>query len=204
MSVRVLVMAKAPVPGRVKTRLCPPWTPEQAAGLAAAALADTLDVVAGSAAAERVLVVDGSYPAPPGWRTSPQRGGPLGERLANAFADHDAPALLVGMDTPQLTAAALDQAMWSLTRADAVLGPAADGGWWLLGLRRREYAEVLRDIPTSTSETGAMTLEALRRQGLRVSTLHTLRDVDTADDAYAVAGGCPPRSRFARAVAAAR
>lgn len=202
MSGRVLVMAKAPVPGRVKTRLCPPWTPAQAAGLAAASLADTLDVVAASAAVERVLVIDGDYPAPPGWILRPQRGGPLGERLANAFTD--APAVLIGMDTPQLTSAHLDEALSSLRRADAVLGPAADGGWWALGLRRDVYAEVLRDIPTSTPETGAMTLEALRRNGLRVLTLPVLRDVDTAADAVEVAADCPPHSRFARALMAVR
>ena len=201
MTGRVLVMAKAPVPGRVKTRLSPPWTHERAAGLAAAALADTLDVVAASAATERVLVIDGDYPAPPGWIARPQSGGPLGERLANAFTD--APAVLIGMDTPQLTAAHLDQALRALTRADAVFGPAADGGWWALGLRREAYADVLRDIPTSTPETGALTLEALHHKGLRVATLPMLRDVDTADDAVAVAAACPPHSRFARAVAAA-
>jgi uncharacterized protein len=202
MTGRVLVLAKAPVPGRVKTRLSPPWTPEQAAGLAAAALADTIEVVTASAATSRVLVVDGSYPVPPGWTTRPQSGGPLGERLADAFAG--APAVLVGMDTPQLTAAHLDEALRSLTHADAVFGPAADGGWWLLGLRRPAYAEVLRDIPTSTAETGARTLAALRGLGLTVGTLPVLRDVDTAADAYAVAADCPPRSRFARAVVAAR
>ena len=84
---RILVIAKAPVPGRVKTRLCPPCTPEQAALVAAAALRDTLDAVDATPGVERVLVLDGRFAAPPGWSTVAQRGDGLGERLRNAFAD---------------------------------------------------------------------------------------------------------------------
>jgi uncharacterized protein len=206
---QILVMAKAPVPGRVKTRLCPPCSPGQAARIAAAALADTLDTVTATAAGARILAVDGDHPAPPGWTTLPQRGGPLGDRLAGAFADArvpGTPALLIGMDTPQLTVADhLDAALRLLTGTDgvdAVLGPADDGGWWALGLREPGHAEVLRAVPTSTSSTGRRTLTALRRRGLRVRLLPRLRDVDTAADARTVAAMCPADSRFARAVAA--
>ncbi|WP_204298817.1 TIGR04282 family arsenosugar biosynthesis glycosyltransferase [Actinoplanes campanulatus] len=199
-------MAKAPVAGRVKTRLCPPCTPGQAARLAAAALADTLDTVAAVAAGARVLVVDGDYPTPPGWTVCPQRGGPLGDRLANAFADTRAPrtaTVLIGMDTPQLAAVDhLDSALRLLADVDAVLGPADDGGWWALGLRDPRHAEVLRTIPTSTPTTGRQTLTALCRHGLRIQVLPPLRDVDTAADAHAVAAMCPAGSRFARAVTA--
>jgi rSAM/selenodomain-associated transferase 1 len=205
----LLVLAKAPVAGRVKTRLCPPCTPDQAARIAAAALADTLASASTAAAGDRILVVDGDYPPPPGWATLPQRGGLLGDRLADAFADSRTPgtaALLVGMDTPQLTAAGhLDPALRWLgdeEDADAVLGPADDGGWWALGLRDPGHAEVLRSIPTSTATTGDRTLTALRLRGLRVRLLPHLRDVDTAADARAVAALCPAGSRFARAVAA--
>jgi len=206
MTAQLLVLAKAPVPGRVKTRLCPPCTPEQAALLAASALADTLDTVTTAAAGARVLVVDGRHPAPPGWATLAQRGGPLGERLANAFADTRTPgtaSVLVGMDTPQLTAGHLGAAARLLARADgpdAVLGPAEDGGWWALGLREPAHATILRDIPTSTATTGERTLAALRDRGLRVRLLPRLRDVDTAADALAVAALCAPGSRFADAV----
>jgi len=112
--------------------------------------------------------------------------------------------VLIGMDTPQVTAALLDAALASLAAPggpDAVLGPAADGGWWALGLREPEPADVLRTIPTSTSDTGAVTLDALRQRGLRVELLPTLRDVDTAADAFAAAAACPPGARFPRAVA---
>ncbi|MFC7529207.1 DUF2064 domain-containing protein [Actinoplanes sp. GCM10030250] len=205
---QILVLAKAPVPGRVKTRLCPPCTPEQAARVAAAALADTLDTVTRTAAGSRVLVVDGDHPAPPGWVSLPQRGGPLSDRLADAFADTGttgAATVLIGMDTPQLTAGLLDTILELLRTADgpdAVLGPAVDGGWWALGLRDARHATVLRTVPTSLTTTGQQTLTALRRRGLRVGLLPRLRDVDTAADARTVAAACPPESRFAAAVAA--
>jgi rSAM/selenodomain-associated transferase 1 len=202
---RILVLAKAPVPGRVKTRLCPPCTPAEAARIAAASLADTLDTVTAAPAGSRVLVVDGAHPAPPGWAAISQRGGPLGERIANAFEDTgtpDAPTILIGMDTPQLAVAHLDAAMRMLGTHDAVLGPAHDGGWWALGLRDPGHATVVRAIETSTAATGLQTLAALRLLGLRVHLLERLSDVDTAGDARAVAALCPPGSRFARAVAA--
>jgi rSAM/selenodomain-associated transferase 1 len=199
---QVLVLAKTPVPGRVKTRLCPPCTPEQAARVAAAALADTLDTVTAARAARRILVVEGDHPAPPGWDRLAQRGGPLGERLANAFADAAAmPTVLVGMDTPQLSTDQLHEAFQLLGRAGAVLGHAVDGGWWLLGLRDPGDAVVLRDIVTSTPTTGAETESALLRRGLRVARVAALRDVDDAGDARAVAARCAPDGRFAHTVA---
>ncbi|MCU7730106.1 TIGR04282 family arsenosugar biosynthesis glycosyltransferase [Actinoplanes sp. KI2] len=201
MNARVVVLAKVPTPGRVKTRLCPPCSPEQAARVAAAALADTVAAVDASGAATRVLATDRPGAAPVGWSGALQRGGPLGERLANAFADLR-PALLIGMDTPQLTGGHLDEALRLLAGADAVFGPAEDGGWWALGLRDPGHAEVLRDIPTSTATTGARTRDALLRRGLRIAELPRLRDVDTAPDAYAVAALCPAGRAFPGAVAA--
>jgi len=203
--VQLIVLAKTPVPGRVKTRLCPPCTPEQAAAVAAAALADTLDTVTLTAVAGRTLVVDGDHPAPAGWSRVAQRGGPLGERLACAYADTAVPglsSLLIGMDTPQVTPALLEAAVRRLgeDETDAVLGGAEDGGWWALGLRDPAHAEVLRDVEMSTAVTGAATLSALESRGLRVAPLNVLRDVDSAADAHVVAAICPGGSRFARAV----
>jgi uncharacterized protein len=201
MTVQVLVLAKTPVPGKVKTRLCPPCTPEQAARVAAAALEDTMTAVV---SAYRCLVVEGDHPAPEGWDRRPQRGVTLGERLAHAFADtriDGVPSLLIGMDTPQITAGILEAAAAELGRADAVLGLAEDGGWWALGLRDPSHAEVLRTIPTSTSDTGRLTLEALQDRGLRVAALPVLRDVDTYVDAREVAALCPADSRFVSVMA---
>jgi glycosyltransferase A (GT-A) superfamily protein (DUF2064 family) len=197
MTARLLVLAKTPTPGRVKTRLCPPCTPWQAAAIAATALADTLEA-ADATNARKVLVVDGDYPAPHAWQRVRQRGGPLSDRLADAFA---APSsLLIGMDTPQVTSSLLGHAVAQLATADAVLGFAMDGGWWALGLRDPAHGAVLRTIPTSTATTGADTLAALITRGLDVALLPELRDVDTAVDARAVAAACAPDSRFAHAV----
>ncbi|AGZ42968.1 TIGR04282 family arsenosugar biosynthesis glycosyltransferase [Actinoplanes friuliensis] len=201
MTVQVLVMAKTPVPGKVKTRLCPPCTPEQAAQVAAAALEDTMNAVD---AAYRCLVVEGDHPTPAGWNRMPQRGGTLGERLAHAYADtriDGMASLLIGMDTPQVTAGLLDAAADELGRADAVLGLAEDGGWWALGLRDPSHGEVLRDVPMSTPDTGRLTLKALQGRGLRVSSLPVLRDVDTYADALEVAALCPAGSRFVAVMA---
>jgi uncharacterized protein len=193
-AVTLLVIAKQPVPGRVKTRLVPPCTHEQAAALAEAALADTLHTVLTVPARRRVLVLDGRPGPwlPPGFDIVPQCGGPLDERLAAAFAAVRGPALLIGMDTPQVTAGLLT-VDWDA--ADAVFGPADDGGFWALGLRAPDPA-LLRGVPMSTPGTGAVQRGRLLAAGLRVTDLPQLRDVDTAADATAVARQAP-RSRFA-------
>ncbi|MEU7876326.1 DUF2064 domain-containing protein [Dactylosporangium sp. NPDC049140] len=205
MSVQLLLFAKAPVPGQVKTRLCPPATGRQAAAIAAAALADTIDVLDTTPAVRRTIVLSGRYPAPAGWHTVNQRGTGLAQRLVHAYADTALPntaTLLLGMDTPQLTLALLATAVQALhDGADGVLGPAHDGGWWTLGLSDPAHAAALRCVPMSTPDTGRHTLAALAGQGVTVTLLPPLRDVDTAADAHAVAAQCPD-SRFAAAVRA--
>jgi glycosyltransferase A (GT-A) superfamily protein (DUF2064 family) len=114
----MLVLAKEPVAGRVKTRLCPPCTPAGAARIAAAALADTLAAVSGVEDVGRTLVLDGRHRVPAGWSVMPQRGGPLDVRLAAAFTDTrrpGVPSLLIGMDTPQVTSALLTGLLGTLT-----------------------------------------------------------------------------------------
>lgn len=209
---RLLVIAKAPVPGRVKTRLCPPATPDTAARIAAAAIADTIDAASGAAVAHRTLVLDGDIAVlhaagvavPAGWDVVAQHGTDLADRLAYAFADTAAPgvaAMLIGMDTPQVTPADMDAVATALTSADAVLAPAADGGWWCLALRDSAHAAALRGVPMSTEHTFADTRAALAARGLRVAVGATRRDVDTAADAHLVASSCAPHSHFTRAVA---
>ncbi len=199
----LVVIAKEPVPGRAKTRLTPPCTAEQAARLAAAALNDTLDVVARTPAARRVLVFEGDAERwrRPGFEVIAQRGAGLGERLAAAFHDVGSTALLVGMDTPQLTPKLLLDGLRALRRpgVDAVLGPALDGGYWSVGLGER-VAGAFTGVPMSSSATCARQRARLRELGLRVHEQRTLRDVDTITDARAVASAAP-HTRFARALA---
>jgi uncharacterized protein len=195
----VAVLAKAPVPGRVKTRLCPPCDPEQAARLAEAALVDTLVAVAGTPCRRRVLVLDGAPGPwlPAGFDVLPQRGDGLDARLAHAFADVGDGGFLVGMDTPQLTPAALAASLGALyeTPGDAVLGPCFDGGWWGIGLRAPDPA-VFLGVPMSTPFTHDAQRSRLRALGLRTIALPVLRDVDDMDDAVAVARAAP-HTRFA-------
>ena len=179
----LLVIAKEPRPGRVKTRLTPPFTPEEAAGLAEASLADTLHAVAATPATRRVLVLDGAPGPwlPPGFDVVAQCAGGLDERLAEAFAGCAGPALLIGMDTPQVTPELLTV---DFADCDAWFGPAQDGGFWALGLACPDPA-LLRGVPMSTPMTGAVQRERLVAAGLRVRDLPALRDVDTAPDALA-------------------
>jgi dTDP-L-rhamnose 4-epimerase len=120
-------------------------------------------------------------------------GYPLEMVLRAAAAD--GPALLIGMDTPQLTPGLLT-VDWEA--ADAWFGPAADGGFWALGLRVPDPA-LVRGVPMSAASTGACQRARLQAAGLRVADLPRLRDVDTAEDAVAVAREVP-RSLFAARV----
>ncbi|MFZ3554779.1 TIGR04282 family arsenosugar biosynthesis glycosyltransferase [Streptomyces sp. BH055] len=194
----LLVIAKEPRPGRVKTRLTPPFTPQEAAELAEAALADTLDAVAQTPAARRVLVLDGAPGPwlPPGFEVVPQCAGGLDERLAAAFARCEGPALLIGMDTPQVRPTLLTV---DFTDCDAWFGPALDGGFWALGLAEPD-PRLLRGVPMSTAHTGAAQRARLVEAGLTVRDLPPLRDVDTAEDAAAVAAEAP-HGRFAARLA---
>lgn len=201
----LLVIAKSPEPGKAKTRLCPPCTPEQAASLAAAALDDTLATVAAAGGRDRrrVLVLDGPAGSwiPEAFEIVAQRGHGLAERLANAFSDAGAPAMLVGMDTPQLEVTLLEAGLAALDRdgAQAVYGPAADGGYWGIGLRAAD-PRVFEDVEMSTKATGAQQLRRLRALGLSVAELPPLLDVDTIEDARAVAAAAP-ETRFASQLA---
>ena len=202
--IALLVIAKAPLPGRVKTRLSPPCSPAQAAALAEAALRDTLDAVARTPAGRKVLVFDGDGERwrPPGFELIHQRGEGLGQRLAAAFEDVGGPALLVGMDTPQLTPEALREGIDALLgpNVDAVLGPALDGGYWSIGLKRHVDA-VFDGVPMSDANTCQSQRARIAELGLRLREQRPMRDVDTIDDARAVAAQAPG-SRFAAAMAA--
>jgi len=202
LSVRLVVIAKSPQPGRSKTRLMPPCDPPQAARLAEASLSDTLRAVAATRCEERVLALAGPRGAwlPDGFRILDQGEGTLDRRLAHVFSQCPGPTLLIGMDTPQVAPWLLEEAMSSLTAVgtDAVLGHAEDGGYWAIGLRRPD-PRAFAGVPMSVAETGVRQEDALLRLGLRVDLLPTLRDVDLIGDARAVAA-MAPSGGFARAL----
>jgi rSAM/selenodomain-associated transferase 1 len=196
----IVVLAKEPRPGRVKTRLQARFSPEQAAALAAAALSDTLAAVRACRVRRRVLAWDGD---PTGWdrgfEVVAQPDGKLGARLASAFsavqtARPGEPTLLIGMDTPQIEPSLLEH-RWG--RADAVLGLSDDGGFWAIGLRDVDPYDVFDGIEMSTSRTGATQLARLLDLGLSVQLLPPLRDVDEPADAELVAER-HPQLRFSR------
>ncbi|MEU4740947.1 DUF2064 domain-containing protein [Actinosynnema sp. NPDC023658] len=208
----LLVVAKAPVPGLAKTRLCPPATPGEAAEVAAAALLDTLDAVLATPRVRPVVAMTGSLgdacrsaeirAVLRHFTVLPQRGASFADRLANAHVDthraHGLPVFQIGMDTPQVTPLLLAESVERLLAHDAVLGPAADGGWWALGLRDPAVAAALRAVPMSRPDTGARTLLALGDRDTAV--LPVLSDVDDMATARRVAADVP-HTRFAAALA---
>jgi glycosyltransferase A (GT-A) superfamily protein (DUF2064 family) len=207
----VLVMAKAPVPGLVKTRLAATEGHERAADLARSALLDTLRTSAEVfSAGRRVLALSGRLAdaagasevesSLDGWTVLEQRGADFATRLANAHADahaHGGPVVQIGMDTPHLTAhhlvAAASRAM---ATGRPVLGPAEDGGWWVLVSTDPADVHGLEDVPMSTTGTYEATRALLAGNAGEVLSTHSLRDVDDATDADAAAQAAPA-SRFA-------
>ena len=197
----LVVIAKETIPGKVKTRLHPPLSLEQAASLAALAIGDTLAAVEPLPAKRRVLLFDGVV-TPAGseaYDVVQQVSGDLDERLAAIFDELDGPTILIGMDTPQVTAADLAPAFDWPAGVDAFFGPANDGGFWALGMAEPR-GDLIRGVPMSRDDTGRIQLERLLEAGLTVHLLPALTDVDTFDDALAVAKGAP-HTAFAAAVA---
>ena len=195
----VTVIAKAPVPGRVKTRLCPPCSPQQAAALAAAGLAETMSGIDATLHARsakrrtgvmRTLLLDGT-PQPwmsSAWRVIAQRGEGLADRLANGFSDLG-PGVIIGMETPHITPL-LGRALDAVSAGNDVFGPAEDGGYWMIGLCARTAAralEVFDGVVMSTSTTGAVQLERLKRIGQSPVVFPVARDLDDFDDLLAIA-----------------
>lgn len=217
--VTALIVAKAPVPGLAKTRLAAALGDRVAAGIAAAALLDTLDAVADTPLAAKVVAMTGDLASAcqseairerlSGFTVVEQRGDSFADRLANAHADAAAtagpmPVLQIGMDTPQVTAELLTRCARALLGAHAVVGPARDGGWWLLGVADAATAECLRLVPMSRPDTGALTYAALLQTGSPVTVLEELADVDTVADISVVRADCRPSGRFAQITTSVR
>ena len=198
----LIIIAKECVPGRVKTRLHPPLSLEQAAALASASLADTFRAVSALDASRRILLFDGNL-FPLGsepYDVIPQVSGNLDRRLGAIFDECEGPTVLIGMDTPQLDAAMLAPLFdeWPVD-VDAFLGFAVDGGYWTIAMAKPD-GSLIRGVPMSQDNTGQLQLERLAEAGLRVQMLPELLDVDTVDDARMVAS-LAPETEFARTFA---
>ena len=192
MSGALVVFAKQPLPGQVKTRLCPPFTPEQAADFYACMLEDVLATTMRASAALGLVPVlalqppeaAAAFAAPAGLRCEPQHGVDLGARMEHAFARELAaghgPVLLRGSDSPTLTQGTLAAALVALARSDLVICPDRDGGYNLVGLRRP--APGLFSHPMSTASVLADTLVRAQKVGLTHAVLPAGFDIDTAPD----------------------
>jgi len=188
----LFVMAKDPRAGQVKTRLCPPLTPEVAASLYQCFLSDVLDLVAGVSAVDPVVAF-----APPEAHQEfsrltsgrfllvPQQGADLGARLENTFRvlfqEGYERVAAVSTDSPDLPAEYLQEAFRKLEDAGVVLGPCPDGGYYLIALSRL-IPELFRDMPWSTDRVVPETDARVRRLGLAPFYLPEWHDVDTAAD----------------------
>gem|GEM_PF-145038 len=195
MSGALVVFAKQPVPGRVKTRLCPPFTAEQAASFYAAMLDDVLEVSQRAAQELGLAAVLAVHPAEscagfraraPAYRVLAQRGVDLAERLDDAVARLAAegvtPLLVRGSDSPLLDAALLAEAVATLQHSDLVLCPDPDGGYSLIGLGKP--APGLLRHPMSTANVLRDTLSGARALGLRTVLLPARFDIDVVEDLH--------------------
>jgi rSAM/selenodomain-associated transferase 1 len=204
----VLVVARAPAPGRGKTRLVPPLTPDQAARIQEALLLDTLEACRAEAPETVVLYADPDEAAElarlagPDSRLLLQEGRGLADALRLGVARHiaDGPVAAVSSDVPGVPPGSLERAFAELDAgADVVLGPALDGGYWLIAMRDFSDAP-FRSIPWSTPAVFAVTVRRCEQAGLRVAVLDPWRDVDTPVDlAFLLAdAGALPARRTAR------
>jgi rSAM/selenodomain-associated transferase 1 len=206
----LLVVAKQPVPGQTKTRLCPPLTHDQAAELYDCFLRDTLSIMR---SVLDVRCVIGYLPEDaqgyfsqlaPDMELTPQRGASLGERLdhllTEALLGGSQRAIIIDSDSPTLPAAYLRQAFDNLADTDVVLGPTRDGGYYLIGMKQPQ-PQLLRDVQMSTPRVLSDTLALAKSSGLTVSLLPTWYDVDTIEDLHQLDGEIAGLSMNGRAVA---
>jgi len=190
----LLIFAKQPLPGKVKTRLAPPFTFQAAADIYGCMLSDTLVKVAEMSGVERLLFFEPSCGAAgffrenfPGIRVFPQQGNGLGERLDKAFKTAFSlgfeSVAAIGTDSPDLPLPYLEESFRLLEKgaADAIFGPAADGGYYLVALRSY-HPGLFRNIPWSTNQVLEKSLAAATALGLQVACLPVWHDMDTVED----------------------
>jgi rSAM/selenodomain-associated transferase 1 len=191
MTFALLIVAKRPVPGQTKTRLCPPLSAEQAAQLYECFLRDTLDLARAVSGVVRSIAYlpheEDKYfrQLAPDFELLPQVGASLGERLDNALtrclSDGYERAVIMDSDSPTLPSTFVAQAFDALDDADVTLGPCEDGGYYLIGLRRPQ-PRLLREVRMSTPDVLRDTLALAEQDSLRVTLLPTWYDVDTIQE----------------------
>lgn len=192
----LLIFAKQPLPGKVKTRLSPPFTFQAAADIYGCMLSDTLVKVAEMSGIERLLFFEPSCGAAgffqenfPGIRAFPQQGAGLGERLEKAFETAFSlgfeSVAAIGTDSPDLPPLHLEESFRILEvgGVDAVFGPATDGGYYLVALKSYD-PRLFRNIPWSTSQVLEKSLMAATTLGLQVACLPVWHDLDTVEDLH--------------------
>lgn len=186
----LVVFLKAPQPGKVKTRLAAELGDEIACAAYVQLVETLLGRIGDLEAVELCHAPDEAQEAikswtRPGWTLADQGEGDLGQRMQRAFerkfADGAGRVVLIGSDCPWVNSGDIQQAWESLQTKDLVLGPAKDGGYWLIGLRTPQPA-LFNDIPWSTDQVLAETLERAKRLGLSVQLLRELTDVDTMEE----------------------
>ncbi len=201
MSTALIVFAKAPIPGEVKTRLCPPLDPDEAASLHGTLVLDAVERAKGLAGASLYVagapdlahpffkVLEGRY----GAKLLPQRGPDLGARMKwamqDAFEQGAEDVLLTGTDLPTLPRARLMESLTLIKKHDVVLGPTTDGGYYLIGLRKMVPA-LFEGIAWSTASVFVDTKKKIEDAGLSLGLLPECRDLDTLEDLKAFIGLC--------------
>jgi uncharacterized protein len=186
----IALFAKAPFPGRVKTRLVPPLTHEDAARVARASLEDTARFIVPEVQASWTLFLDGEADHALGALAEetrlpivPQQGADLGERLKTAFQELRSRGarrvLAIGSDSPTLDPERIREAIESLAVCDLALGPTEDGGYYLIGTSG-DHESVFREIPWGSGGAAATTLERARELRLEVRLLAPWYDLDDA------------------------
>jgi rSAM/selenodomain-associated transferase 1 len=207
----LVIFAKAPIPGQVKTRLCPPLTPDEAATLHGSFVLDILERTK-TAVAKLKLPLDRYLACTPsathvffkimeerqGVKLIDQVGADLGARMNQAFhtlfAQGYRQVVLIGTDVPTLPLSHFTQALLALENHDLVLGPALDGGYYLIGLKRMA-PELFADMSWSTDQVLGLTQEKAATIGLKASLIQPWRDVDTLADLEALIKDCTAEAK---------
>lgn len=202
----LIIFARQPIPGQVKTRLQPDYTPEQAAEIAAFLIRATVEQAA-SAWPGAISLYASPDPEHPllralgeefGLRLASQKGADLGARMLHALREgiaREGCAAIMGCDVPHCGWEAIDQANDWLARGRNVLGPAEDGGYYFIGLQQARPG-LFEDMPWGSDRVLPTTLARAERLGMEFDLLKTLRDIDTANDLWLVAQKYEPLKKF--------